>query len=81
VFSLFIGRLLYRFGEMYQNGYFANGAHVGHEAGADTAFRSPLTLGMIALYFAYNIYLWSRLLWKSRHLTPGDLESPSIRSA
>jgi hypothetical protein len=81
VFSLFIGRLLYRFGEMYQSGYFSDPAHGANGAGADSAIRSPLTLGMIALYISYGIYLYSRLLWKSRHLTPGDLESPSIKSA
>jgi len=81
VFSLFIGRLLYRFGEMYQSGYFSDAAHFGRASGADSAIRSPLTLGMIALYLAYNIFLFSRLLWKSRHLAPGDLESRAIKSA
>jgi hypothetical protein len=81
VFGLFIGRLVYRLGEMYQRGELTDVSRGGHMAGADSAIRSPLTLGMIALYVSYTIYLYSRLLYKSRHLTPGDLESPAIKSA
>ncbi len=81
VFGLFIGRLVYRIGEMYQNGDLSDAARGGHMAGADSVVRSPLTLGLIALYIGYSIYFNSRVLWKSRHLNPGDLESQSIKSA
>ncbi len=81
VFALFMGRLLYRIAQMYQSGYFSEAAHGGYAPGADSALKSPLTFGMIALFIAYAIYFYSRLLWKSRHLTPRDIETPAIKSA
>jgi hypothetical protein len=81
VFALFMGRLIYRIGEMYQSGYFSDAARGAHADGAESPFKSPLTLGLIALFIGYSIYFYSRLLWKSRHLTPSDLESPPIKSA
>lgn len=68
VFALFLGRVIYRFGQMY-----AGGAPQG-------TMMSPLTLGIFFVLISYNVYYGGRVLRKSRHLRPQDIEMGSMPS-
>jgi len=82
VFSLFLGRMIYRSAQLYSSGALTGAA--GHPATAGDASRStvmsPLTLGLLFLLISYNVYFGGRVLWKSRHLRPQDSESASLPS-
>jgi len=68
VFSLFMGRLVYRLAELYMSGNLAGAQR------PSSMVQSPLTLGLLYVLIAYYVFYLSRVLWKSRHLGPGDLE-------
>jgi hypothetical protein len=68
VFTLFLGRLIYRVGELYLAG------DLGAAQPPSRMVQTPLTLGLLYVLIAYYVFYLSRVLWKSRHLGPGDLE-------
>jgi hypothetical protein len=82
VFSVFLGRMVYRLAQLYSSG--ASAGATGHPAKAgdasQSAMMSPLTLGLLFLLISYNVYYGGRVLWKSRHLRPQDIETASMPS-
>jgi hypothetical protein len=70
---LFLGRLVYRFLQIYSS------AHAGHGAGAgassaDPGFappgmlQSPLTVGLFYILMGYYVCYYSMVLWKSKRV-------------
>jgi hypothetical protein len=69
---LFLGRLVYRFLQVYSS------ARAGHGAGLDSADRafappgmlqSPLTVGLFFILMGYYVCYYSIVLWKSKRVT------------
>jgi hypothetical protein len=82
VFALFLGRVIYRWVQLYSSGVLTGTAGQQAAAGGSTQamVTSPLTLGLLFLLISYNVYYSGRVLWKSRHLRPQDIESASMPS-
>jgi hypothetical protein len=81
VFALFLGRMIYRLDQLYLGGGSPGGAGAGPSAtgfAPQPAAMSPLTLGLLFVLISYNVYYSGRVLWKSRHIKPEDLETASI---
>jgi hypothetical protein len=69
---LFIGRLVYRVVEWYSQ----NGALGGAAAVAPPPMvRSPLTVGLIFVVVGYYVCYYAMVLWKSKRISPEDLEA------
>jgi hypothetical protein len=85
---LFLGRLVFRFVQMYTG---APSTHVAsaYAAGVDASqayapasmLRSPLTVGLFFVLVGYYVCYYSLVLWKSKHLEPEDLESAPASAA
>ena len=71
---LVLGRIAYRvaqvLGEPAVPGSAAHSA-----AGAGSMVRSPITLGTFFVLIGYYVCYYGLVLWKSKHLTPADLET------
>ena len=68
---LFIGRLVYRGVEWYAE----NGAPGGASAVAPPMMKSPLTVGLIFAVVGYYVCYYAMVLWKSKRISPEDLEA------
>ena len=74
---LFLGRLIYRFIQMYGSG----STQPGHAAGLDPSqsfgmggmLHSPLTLGLFYVLAGYYVCYYSIVLWKAKRVTAEDL--------
>jgi hypothetical protein len=76
---LFLGRLAYRVVQVYMS------AHASHAAAAsedpaqvfapDSMVRSPLTVGLFFVLLGYYLCFYGWLLWKSKRLSPADMEA------
>jgi hypothetical protein len=72
---LFIGRLVYRGVVWYsQNGEFG-GAGAASRGIAPTMVRSPLTVALIFVVVGYYVCYYAMVLWKSKRISPEDLEA------
>jgi len=69
VSALFLARLLYRFAQLYSAG--------GPAGVPPSTMMSPLILGVFFVLISYNVYYGARVLWKSRHIRPEDVETAS----
>jgi hypothetical protein len=83
VSALFLGRLIYRFAQLYAvPGIAASQGIDGTTASGPAAMgRSPLTAGILFVLFGYYVCYYGLVLHKSRHIAPGDLEAPAPPSA
>ncbi len=74
VSALLLLRLGMRFARLY-----SGVSSVPPGAGFAPALQElgPLTVGLLFLLVGYYVYYYSRVLWKSRHLEPGDLDPPT----
>ncbi len=83
---LFLGRLAFRAVQIYAGG---QAAHAGNAAAADPsqAFAatsmvgSPFTVGVVFLLAGYYVWYYAWVLWKSKHLAPGDIETAPAATA
>jgi hypothetical protein len=79
---LFVGRLIYRIVQLYT----VPGSAAPHDmgdgamAGPAAIGRNPLTAGILFVLIGYYVCYYGLVLRKSRHLTPGDLETPAAPS-
>jgi hypothetical protein len=74
---LFIGRVAYRLLQTYEMTHGARAAiTAGPETGAAGYVSSPLTLGLFFVLVGYYVYYLGFILWKSKHLKPG--EAPEV---
>jgi hypothetical protein len=71
---LFVGRLIYRIAQ--SSGALAAAGDTAPTAGPKAAMQSPLTMGIFFVLIGYYVCYYSWVLWKSRHITPADLEVP-----
>jgi hypothetical protein len=80
---LFVGRLIYRLVQLYAvptavQAVPGVSAAQGMGGGAPAAIgRSPLTAGVLFVMIGYYVCYYGLVLRKSRHLTPGDFETPA----
>jgi hypothetical protein len=75
---LVVGRIVYRFAQVYSGAGFASGGPGSGESPAGAApasmVRSPLTVGIFFVLIGYYLCYYGWLLWKSKRIMPGDLE-------
>jgi hypothetical protein len=73
---LFIGRLVYRMVEWYSQNRAPGGAAVASEGiESPSMMRSPLTVGLIFVVVGYYVCYYAVVLWKSKRVSPEDLEA------
>jgi len=78
---LVLARIVYRLIELYSTGELAG--PVGGEGSATgiappSIVRSPATVGLLFVLIGYYLCYYGRVLWKSKHLTEGDLEATAL---
>jgi len=81
---LVIGRLVYRFVQLYSTGYAPGAGMAGASApGFATApmLQNPITVGLFFVLIGYFVCYYSRILWKSKHISAADLEAPAVAAA
>jgi hypothetical protein len=75
---LFIGRLAYRLTQVYLwNAPPAAGSDATTSpmmSGPGMNMKSPLTAGLVFVLIGYYVVYYGVVLWKSRHISPEDLE-------
>ncbi len=77
VSALLLGRIVYRLAVMYSTG----GSSIPGSPGAQGAMvKTPLTLGLFFVLIGYYVCYYSRVIWKSKRITPADLEASTTRS-
>lgn len=77
---LFLGRLVYRLVQVYAHG------PGGQIASSDPSrpfaptsmISSPLTVGIFFVLVGYYLCFYGWVLWKSKHLSEGDIEAASV---
>jgi uncharacterized membrane protein YcfT len=69
---LVLGRLVYRGVEIYTT---------GADSAQHLAVRNPLTVALLFVLIGYYVFYYSRVLWKSKHVNPEDLEEPSAAAS
>ena len=73
---LFIGRLVYRGVEWYaQNGALGGASDAPQGIAPPQMMRSPLTAGLIFVVVGYYVSYYAIVLWKSKRISPEDLEA------
>ncbi len=65
---LVLGRIVYRGVQIYT---------AGADSAQQPAVRNPLTVALLFVLIGYYVFYYSRVLWKSKHVNPEDLEEPS----
>ena len=72
---LFIGRLVYRGVEWYSQNGELGGAGAASRGIAPSMVRSPLTVALIFAVVGYYVCYYAVVLWKSKRISPEDLEA------
>jgi cytochrome b561 len=72
---LFVGRLVYRLAQS-SGALSAADGDTAPTAAPVATMRSPLTMAIFFVLIGYYVCYYSWVLWKSRHITPADLEVP-----
>jgi hypothetical protein len=72
---LFIGRLVYRFVEWYSQNGALGGAAAASPGMPPPMVRSPLTVALIFVVVGYYVCYYAMVLWKSKRISPEDLEA------
>jgi len=72
---LFIGRLVYRFVEWYSQNGALGGAAAASRGMPPPMVRSPLTVALIFVVVGYYVCYYAMVLWKSKRISPEDLEA------
>jgi hypothetical protein len=75
---LVLGRIVYRFVQLYSMGQLAGLGNTGSAPGSAPAamVRSPVTVGLFFVLIGYYVCYYSCVLWKSKHITAADIEAP-----
>ena len=79
VSALVLGRIVYRVAAAYATG----GVPGPNEAAPDiqgSMVKTPLTLGLFFVLIGYYVCYYSRVMWKSKRITPADLEASTTHS-
>jgi len=75
VSSLFLGRLAYRFVQIYLSPHASPAADPSQVFAPHSMVGSPLTFGILYALIGYYVYYYSWVLWKSKRLNPADMEA------
>ena len=78
---LFIGRLVYRSVEWYGQNGALEGALDASQGLPPPMVRSPLTVGLIFVVVGYYVCYYAMVLWKSKRISPEDLEATPAPAA
>ena len=78
---LFIGRLVYRIVEWYGQNGALGGALDASQGLPPPMVRSPLTVGLIFVVVGYYLCCYAMVLWKSKRISPEDLEATPAPAA
>jgi hypothetical protein len=80
---LVVGRVAYRFMQIYAAGGFVSaGAAPGDSAAAPASMvQSPVTVGIVFVLIGYYLCYYGWLLRKAKHIAPGDLEADAAPAA
>jgi hypothetical protein len=82
---LVVGRIAYRFVQIYSaGGPVSAGAGPGNSpasAAPASMVQSPLTVGILFVLIGYYLCYYGWLLWKTKHIAPGDLETAAAQPA
>jgi hypothetical protein len=89
VSALFLGRLIYRFAQLYAMPGIAGPGTASSSSFGDGVMpsgpaamgQSPLTAGILFVLIGYYVCYYGLVLRKSKHIAPGDLEAPTPPSA
>ncbi|HEY3851984.1 MAG TPA: hypothetical protein VGL87_13490 [Steroidobacteraceae bacterium] len=80
VSALVLGRIVYRLVELYPTGGFPGAGNPSPGAPA-AVVKAPLTAGLFFVLIGYYVTYYGWVLWKSKRITPADLEAPAPSSA
>lgn len=72
---IFVGRLVYRFVQLSSRGALPGAGQMPPAAGPQAAINGPLTMAIFFMLIGYYVCYYSWVLWKSRHITPADVET------
>jgi len=73
---LFIGRMVYRIVEWYgENGALGGASDTAQGIAPPPMMKSPLTVGLIFVVVGYYVCYYALVLWKSKRISPEDLEA------
>jgi hypothetical protein len=77
---LVVGRIAYRLSQIFGGSAAARAAQAAAHvhAGATAVVQSPLTVAPLFLLVGYYVCYYLRVLQKSRHPKPSDLETPGV---
>jgi hypothetical protein len=81
---LVVGRIVYRFAQGYSTGHALGPGMAGTSVpafGPASMLQNPITVGLFFVLIGYYVCYYSRILWKSKHISAADLESPSAAAA
>jgi hypothetical protein len=79
VSALLLGRIFYRIAATYAAGGFPGTDNPSLDLRASMV-KTPLTLGLIFVLIGYYVCYYSRVIWKSKRITPADLEASTTHS-
>jgi hypothetical protein len=74
VSALLLARIVYRLAGLYAAGGFPPSGSMAPDARAGMV-KTPLTLGLFFVLIGYYVVYYGRVLWKSKRITPSDLEA------
>jgi cytochrome b561 len=75
VSALVLGRIVYRWVELSPTGGFPGAGNPSPGAPA-AMVKAPLTAGLLFVLIGYYVCYYGWMLWKSKRITPADLEVP-----
>jgi hypothetical protein len=73
VSMLFLGRMVFRLIQAYDNVHAARAAGSDQALNAASMLQSPLTVGMFYVLMGYYVCYYAVVLYKSKHLTEADV--------
>jgi hypothetical protein len=81
---LVVGRIVYRLVQAYSMGHAPGTGMTGVSApgfAPASMLQNPITVGLFFVLIGYYVCYYSRILWKSKHISAADLEAPSVAAA
>jgi hypothetical protein len=80
VSALVLARIVYRLAAIYPTGGSSIAGGPDGPGAPGAMVKTPLTLGLLFVLIGYYVCYYSQVLWKSKRITPADLEASATRS-
>ena len=80
VSALVLARIVYRLAALYSTGGVPMPGDPGGPGAQGAMVKTPLTLGLFFVLIGYYVCYYSRVISKSKRITPADLEASATRS-